>query len=253
MNITTTNMAANHTNAAISAALQEEMQCFVLPYGGIGFAFHCITYWIVFWLLVDESPWCFKDLRYGKIDLGLAIIALVGGAALPIYSAIRCRHHWPLVLICIWKIFLSLMVGLTAVLTAGAIEDMWDDDDSVGAIFLYLPGVIIGLTGLGVLVRIAWFEPHIKIISGVMLGVFVLLILLFRIYIPRDPPATRTKTGETAEWVISVLLALILASGPYCDWVLGVIAGNLSGVPKWVDLLPYAYYMLVTVLPMGFR
>jgi hypothetical protein len=51
-------------------------------------------------------------------DLILAVVGLIGGFVFAVFALHRCRNHWQLVLIAVWKIGLSLFNGLAGVTVA---------------------------------------------------------------------------------------------------------------------------------------
>jgi len=94
----------------------EEMECYSLPYGGLGFTSHILTYYTVIILANGRSPlrpW--KKLVNTRFDLVLSTIGLVGGFALAVFTLVRCRNHWELLLVGIWKLSMSLFNGVVGV------------------------------------------------------------------------------------------------------------------------------------------
>jgi len=92
------------------------MACYSLPYGGLGFASHILTYYTVIVLSTGHSPirpW--KKLSHSRYDLFLSTVGLVGGFAIAIFTLVRCRNHWQLLLIGIWKLSMSVFNGVVGV------------------------------------------------------------------------------------------------------------------------------------------
>lgn len=58
-------------------------------------------------------PW--KDLTQTMFDLLLGAVGLVGGSVLTIYTMVKCRNHWQLLIIAVWKFSMSLLNGAVAV------------------------------------------------------------------------------------------------------------------------------------------
>jgi hypothetical protein len=101
-----------------STVFENEIICYGIPYGGIGFASHIITYYTIIalwfgrkpftlWLLLSEHPW----------DGVLGFVTFAGGNAMAIVTVIR-RHTWQFILIAVWKICLSTTLALTALTNA---------------------------------------------------------------------------------------------------------------------------------------
>src|SRR5271156_4032668 len=82
-------------NPVNGGTLQDEIICYGIPYGGIGFASHIITYYtvIALWFGVKPfAPWL--PLKYHVWDGLIAVITFAGGNAMAIFTVIRCRHRW---------------------------------------------------------------------------------------------------------------------------------------------------------------
>src|SRR5262245_12304825 len=92
------------------------MKCYGLPYGGLGFTSHLLTYYII--LLLSNGrrpllPW--KDLSHSLFDLWLSAISLVGGFMVAVFTIVRCRNHWEIVVIGVWKLSMSVLNGVIGV------------------------------------------------------------------------------------------------------------------------------------------
>jgi len=99
-----------------ATTLIEEMECYSLPYGGLGFTSHILTYYTVAILSAGRSPirpW--RKLSNSSLDLWLSSIGLVGGFAVALFTLVRCRNHWQLLVIGIWKMSMSLFNGIVGV------------------------------------------------------------------------------------------------------------------------------------------
>lgn len=102
-----------------NGTFEDGLQCYALPYGGIGFLSHILTYWTVGWLLVSRMPWKpWQYLKKWKIDLVLSSCSLLFTFAISILALVRCRFHWPFVLIAIWKTSFSLTITCTGIHTS---------------------------------------------------------------------------------------------------------------------------------------
>ena len=92
------------------------MECYGLPYGGLGFASHILTYYTIIALAFARSPlrpW--KKLTHSRLDLWLSMIGLMGSTSVAVFTLVRCRNDWRLLVIGIWKLgmsFFSAIVGV---------------------------------------------------------------------------------------------------------------------------------------------
>ena len=92
--------------------VQEQIHCYALPYGGIGFLSHVLTYLTVFCLAAGRSPWRpWKKLRGRKWDLALALAGMLVTVPLTGLTMYRCRHTWPFILVGIWKLVFSFTLS----------------------------------------------------------------------------------------------------------------------------------------------
>lgn len=95
------------------ATLAEEIKCYSLPYGGIGFTSHVLTYWTILVLGFGRKPyWPWSRLSAGKFDLCLAIIQVVVTVAIAAFTIARCRSRWQFILLAVWKLVMSMVVGV---------------------------------------------------------------------------------------------------------------------------------------------
>ncbi|OCL14266.1 hypothetical protein AOQ84DRAFT_371440 [Glonium stellatum] len=242
----------NNTNVSIKATLVEEMQCYTLPYGGIGFVFHLLVYWMLYRLSIGKCPWRLTGLKLSDLDSWLAFAGLIGGVTLAIYSAVRCRHHWPLVLLAVWRIIFTIALCIAALIVADGVPTACLDFDEMFIILLfYLLGIVIQFAGLGLLARTSWADRRVRIMTGCLGGALLILFVAIRLNVPRGSSG-RSWRKKANDWVWCALLAFSLMVGPYSDWLLGCIADNLGGVPQGDNILPYSYYMLANLFPLAF-
>ena len=143
--------------------IADEIKCYSLPYGSIGFVSHLITYYTIFALSRGRSPFTWKKNKHWKLDFALGVIGLVSITSLVILTIVRCRHRWEFVLLGIWKMTLSLTLGLISVHAAVAVRNT---DGSTGShttkegvlwwLAFYILGLVVGLTGLASLAKNSW-------------------------------------------------------------------------------------------------
>jgi hypothetical protein len=94
------------------ATLDDEIKCYSLPYGSIGFLSHLLTYWTILVLGFGRKPyWPWSRLSAGKFDLCLSIMQLFITVAIASFTIARCRSRWQFILLAVWKIVMSMIVG----------------------------------------------------------------------------------------------------------------------------------------------
>ncbi|KAF6751715.1 hypothetical protein DFP72DRAFT_1034123 [Ephemerocybe angulata] len=97
-------------------SFSEEVKCYALPYGALGFVSHVLTYYTIIALWFGRKPlWPFSRVSYSWLDLTLGGFGLLISTLLTIVTIVRCKDSWELLVIAIWKMAMSLLNGLTAV------------------------------------------------------------------------------------------------------------------------------------------
>jgi hypothetical protein len=92
-----------------------ELQCYSLPFGGLGFTSHILTYYTIICLWFSRRPlWPFKKIHHSKLDVILGSLGLVLCIVMSIITMVHCRHTWQLLAIAVWKMSMSLLNGITA-------------------------------------------------------------------------------------------------------------------------------------------
>lgn len=105
------------------STLVEEIKCYSLPYGGLGFASHFLTYYAIICLWFGHSPLApWRRVKYSKFDFILGFSGLAITLGLSIFTIIKCKNTWQLLVIAVWKMTMSLLNGITAVHVA---INMW--------------------------------------------------------------------------------------------------------------------------------
>jgi hypothetical protein len=84
---------------AKGTSIKDELKCYSLPYGGLGFLSHVITYWTIGCLSYGRSPITTKRIKHWKFDLALALLGLIGSVTLSLITILRCRQRWNFVLL----------------------------------------------------------------------------------------------------------------------------------------------------------
>jgi hypothetical protein len=277
-----------HGNPYTNGTLAEELQCYGLPYGGIGFASHVLTYYTIIMLSYQRSPWMpWKRNRHKWIDITLAIFGLVASIILTVLTILRCRNRWQFVAMATWKLVLSVTFGILSFhaammvrpkekyqysglghleSTANAIENK-EYTKVLWWLLLYVPGVVAGLSGLLSLVfKEIGQNAHVKIITEVFgtvicfLAGLMLIVGIIGMYSQccgSRKEVNNLSMENLGKGTVAIGIMLFLVAGSatsvlaalYSDWVLGAIAGNLVGLPSG-DVAPlYWGYILAKRLP----
>lgn len=233
-------------------SIQDELKCYSLPYGAIGFVSHCLTYWTVFMLARGRSPILLRPLSATTLGVILATLQLLGTVTLAAISIARCRERWQFVLISVWKLCFSLELGVWGVMAAlvarrNPVHHHYDDGHKCGeqrvqafagpARFLtivYIIPLLVGAIGLFDVVdqtihQTLVFEVTLAFgvaaaaVAIVALFCFGLLLLSLCDVVERIEPL------ETSFAICGSVFLMLFAF--YSDWVLGAIAGDIVGTP----------------------
>lgn len=92
--------------------IKDEIKCYGLPYGGIGFTSHVLTYYTIALLSAGRSPWTWGKNKHWRFDVGLAALALLATTATTIITLVKCRNRWQFICIACWKLCMSLCLTL---------------------------------------------------------------------------------------------------------------------------------------------
>ncbi|TFK68120.1 hypothetical protein BDN72DRAFT_769796, partial [Pluteus cervinus] len=249
--------------------LRTEIACYSLPYGGLGFTSHVLTYYTLFCLWNVVSPlWPVRKVRYSKFDIILSSIGLTTSSGMAIYTLVKCRNSWQLLTIGVWKLTVSLMNGITSLNVAVLVfkatreakrrakaaaseaeetgspespSEKVDDSNKPSAyfttpnlnatyywIYVCAPGAFAGMAGI---TSLAIPQMHDHKVLGLTIGFYGFMGINFVISViiaiaEGKGPFT---TFFTALGIAAVILSMV---GPfYADWALGVLVGNLAGLP----------------------
>ncbi|KAF2477193.1 uncharacterized protein BDR25DRAFT_339180 [Lindgomyces ingoldianus] len=233
-------------------ALHEQMQCFALPFGVIGFVMHLLANWMLFYLICDESIWRGDTIKYPLMNFSMGSMGLLGGLGISIYNAIRCRDSWPLILISVWKAGFVIATNGASMLANWALSKGEDNANAVFALLMYPTTIIIGLVGLGAIAREGWEDYRMKIVCALSIVTFTTLTIGMRFFIGRENPGKLSE--EFGEWTVGLLMGITMMSGMACDWILAVAANNLDGVPSGRDMeviASFVFYFVAALIPVG--
>jgi fluoride ion exporter CrcB/FEX len=253
--------------------LKEEIQCYSLPYGGIGFASHILTYYTFIILACGRSPWQpWRMLDSWKLDLILGLLGLLITMSTSIYTAVRCHNRWQFVLIAVWKLTLSISLTAMSVHVAAVVRKAVKDEkvyyhtsgapntvfagkvtsdktsDLILWLLAYIPGILVGLPGIISLVVQTWDDHTIRIITYTFLGTWFGLSILGTM-IAALVAEDETKTAVSIYLAMIFALLLCMLAPFYSDWTLGAIAGNWAGTPTSDNAVLYWLYFVGKRLP----
>lgn len=190
-------------------SIQEQLQCYALPYGLIGFVSHLLTYWTMIFLARGRDPLLpWKLLRYKMFNFIISTVGLLITVMLTILTMIRCRNDWQIILIAVWKLVFSVTLSAMAIHAshlinwphtkklrdairqrdsttqelgqfisqAGAVSELDNSKMSFRKILAWTPallcGGIIGLTGIGNLViRDAGNNQKLRMVTYAFIGI----------------------------------------------------------------------------------
>lgn len=250
------------------------VKCYSLPYGGIGFLSHILTYYTIATLISGKSPWKpSKDLKYWLFDLLLGLGSLVITVVLSILAIFRCHHEWPFILIATWKMTLSMSLSSIAVHRAIEVRKEKKTPNPCIWLILYGAGIIPGLTGLICLTVKNWPERtrDIEIVCGVFGGVVIfcvlcvalLAIVFFCLADGPEPHKKSLKLPDRILWGSAGVLALgsltaisvvAILTALWSDWILAAMqvkeGGSWAGSPSSDIAWLYWTYFAAKRLPL---
>ncbi|KAF8892900.1 hypothetical protein BD779DRAFT_1669928 [Infundibulicybe gibba] len=231
--------------------LNEEIACYSLPYGALGFVSHFLTYYTLACLYAGRSP----SGPSGKSNIASLTFASVS-------------NTWQLLVIAVWKLSMSLLNGITAVQVAALVILNDGSRKKSGKAAWW---IVLCLTILfnyychesDALFRYPWdARRHSRLMSlviqnaqgsavmkltigfycivgfGVAIFALGLCMNLTKEKKKPDPNSKQSSDddGELFLWgmggfAFSLTTFTILAAF-YCDWALGMMTHNLIGLPS---------------------
>ncbi len=236
-----------------NGTLVEEIQCYSLPYGGIGFASHILTYYTIAMLAAQRHPYApWVRNKHSSIDLLLAIFGLLVAIIVSSLTIVRCRSKWQFIAIAAWKLDLSVTFGLlslhaAAIIPKSRLQDFEDftggHGDAVKVLFwllLYIPGVAAGMAGLLSLVAKTIGSNHNVMIVTAVFGAITLFVAAVVGMIVcctfTDKASTKkifgSLVGSGVTAGVTALGCFGVLGAFYSDWILASIAENMSGAPS---------------------
>jgi hypothetical protein len=94
--------------------VSDQIQCYNLPFGGIGFLSHILTYYTVVMLVLAKTPLFPRPampLRHSWFDLSLSVLAIMGAVPVASMNIYACRFQWEFVCIAVWKLTMSFTLS----------------------------------------------------------------------------------------------------------------------------------------------
>jgi len=280
-------MSSGNTQEAIN-----QITCYALPYGGIGFLSHILTYYSIICVGLGVRPLLpGLPIEHRFITLIMAIISLIICCVLSIVTMARCHKEWQFLLLAMWKFLLSITVNIMGIHRCILSSPIDHRNKSVMPfiwLLIYLIGIILGLVGLISLVSETWSYQPVRAVTGAFLGIAigcgVIAALLIpstgykETYHPREPQGIQyvlslvglgsgnygydVQRHEYKSWgglsaflnIIPAVLAFIgFFAALYSDWALGVMTENLAGVPSSDIRVLYWIYFAAKRIPLFFQ
>jgi len=252
--------------------IAEEIKCYGLPYGAVGFVSHILTYWTILWLSVGRKPYMpWSRLSTGRLDLCLSFTQITITVGLASFTIVRCRSRWQFVLLAVWKLTMSATVGFWGIWASLKViknkgiaynpvkkaegtnqEDGPKPYSVFGYNFLtliiYFLSMTVGLVGTISLVIENIHQRQVWIITAV----FASLVIFFGLSALLIGLCGEISCfGAAATSIFGVIPSLMLVLGAfYCDWILAALAGNLVGVPSGDTAILYWTYFGAKRIPL---
>jgi hypothetical protein len=252
-----------------------QIQCYSLPYGAIGFISHILTYWTLICIMKGKQPLLFwKPLTWKWWGVWLAALMLALTIAISVWTIVRCRADWRVLVIAVWKLTMSATLGCVCLHRALMMErdvggkgyhPVEAETLNIGSgekttkvpwqLLAWLPlygcGIIVGMSGLISLVHHNWHNHLVQLVTVAFAGVIFGTAVVFAALV-----LCSSGGGADAFFVGSVvgvgtIVSLIgVLSAFYSDWILAAVMGNMVGQPS-SDIAPlYWTYFVAKRLPL---
>jgi hypothetical protein len=233
--------------------IADEIKCYSLPYGGIGIVSHLFTYWTVYWLGHCRKPYFpFSRLSKTTFDVAVAFIQIFITVTIAAITMVRCRQRWQFVLIALWKLIMSLVVGVWSFSSARRAKNNMHSDTrhiysrptaevSNTFMWLYFISAGIGLVGLISLVKenfdnIIVEAATLLFVACIAFGVIaaVVLTMVFRVFGCcgyEEEGCFGFFALSFCELCWGTAVCMVAYGAFYSDIVLGGLADDLLGSP----------------------
>lgn len=186
----------------------EALQCYELPYGGLGVLSDVLTVYTVIMLARGYSPWFPKRRLGGRwFDIFLGIASMGGTVTSVIHTMVRCSRgaHWSFVLLGAWRGLLSLSLGFMTIHAA-----ITHDFPSIGRwLIFYSLGLTLGIAGLS---HISFTSPNglrpafsnripVALMITALISGTVIPVLFYSYFYLRVNRRTANRTLKKLLWV----------------------------------------------------
>ena len=236
-----------------NGTISDEIQCYALPFGGLGILSHVLTYYTAILLSLGRKPlppW--SPLKHSPIDTIICLSSMALTVVLTGFTISSCRNAWPFVLLSFWKLTLSFSInamGLTAAITSNS--DKLDPTSSPGktlvASSLYWIGTICGIVGIFTVVhQTIATNRNVLTLTAVLGGAagFGLLLAIVSFFF---------KTSYAFLGVFGLSSIFVFVAVFYSDLVLAAVENNWVGIPSGPSkgsAVVYWTYFAAKRLPM---
>jgi hypothetical protein len=243
-------------------ALQQDIECFALPYGTSEFVSDLISVFTVLMLYFGRRPSMLWSKLEGKsLNFILAALLILGSTISTIINVVHCRHRWDLIVVSMWKMILSISLGLMAIHAASIARDY--DAESRQAVKSFVPyiiGVVVGHVGLAHIpftvgdIIPDHIKPSSQEVIALWMAMFTLPILMILIFMAlqifqgdwrsetlpsrlhermMNPHSSSTiVSGGRTGAAFYVIFFWGLNSALFGSWILAVITENTLGKPS---------------------
>jgi hypothetical protein len=242
----TTDLPSNTTepNLQIYKDAREELSCYTLPYGGLGFVNHILLTYTTLCIAIGRAPL----IPWRQIEIPLTRVLLCTTAfaisfAISVDAAVQCRHTTAFEFIGIEHIFIAATVYGIAMFSR---EESWTTTSDqrgnlmLGMVLLFLPGIVVGLIGTTKLA-----VPHAPSIKWLQIAVSIgCIVVLMIVYIASGRNVLNTI-------LITLAIVLFIVLPVYVEWWISVMTNLLPGLPSWNHKILFWLYFGVNRLPMA--
>lgn len=239
-------LQANHLSNFSRVPYTEEILCYAIPYGTVGFANHLATYYTVILLAMGRRPLMpWRKLDHKILDSAYGVVSLAVTMGVSIYTIIGCQNTWEFMLIAVWKLLLSATTGVITIHAGHIAADYGRTSRVLWWLLLYLTGVVIGSVGLFAIVsQVLRYYSTLLVLTEVFAAVAGFLAIAIPMFI------MMMTFEDKRDWLtlpLVIVLFVVLVIGVlfalYSDWALACIAQDWAGMtPGYKAELYWAYF-----------
>lgn len=231
---------ATGTGSQMESQAQEEFKCYGLPYGVLGFVSHILTlYTVLRQLNLRKSYWPgYRIEPMGTFRNAAFSSALFGGTTtLAIITMVRCKNHWRYILLAVEHLCLSMTISFLGFSISSGDVNSHRLNSYIIYCCVTTPGVLVGGVGYLALLAQNWSDRDVRIAFGsTAAGSSVMITVAMYFAFRHAPDGTHP---------LSFLISVNLMVVAFDDWILGIIAKNIVGIPVGrVALLVWLYFAI---------